>query len=97
MDNDNKELTNKARKRTQTQSFGASKREGHDSTKFYNRKLYNSNGSNENAQYDETPSKRSISKSVTAIYANDIVQIDLTIIAGLVIFLVLTSLSALKL
>jgi hypothetical protein len=45
----------KKRNGTETQSFGTSKREGHDSSKFYARKLYeNGNGTNEE-QYVEKP------------------------------------------
>lgn len=40
------------RERTKTQSFGVSKREGHDSSKFYKRKLY-SNSHYNNLEYNE--------------------------------------------
>ncbi|HEY8139723.1 MAG TPA: site-specific DNA-methyltransferase, partial [Nitrososphaera sp.] len=43
------------RKGTETQSFGVSKREGHDSSKFYARKIYGANGKPENVEYLETP------------------------------------------
>jgi modification methylase len=39
-----------AGKRTETSSFGVSKREGHDSSKFYRRKLYSGNNNNGDAQ-----------------------------------------------
>src|ERR671930_213968 len=39
---------NRSRKRisTETQGFGVSKREGHDSSRFYSRKLYRQNNTN---------------------------------------------------
>lgn len=36
-----------ARKTTKTSDFGASKREGHDSSKFYKRKLYDRSKNND--------------------------------------------------
>jgi len=38
---------------TQTSSFGVSKREGHDSSRFYNSKLYNSHESDTKETHDK--------------------------------------------
>lgn len=45
--------TAEKRKGTETQSFGVSKREGHDSSKFYARRMYDGNGKSEVIEYDE--------------------------------------------
>ena len=43
------------RKRTKARSFGASKREGHDSTKFYSSKLYKGLKTPSNQHETENP------------------------------------------
>jgi DNA modification methylase len=57
-------MKHQAKKRisTESSSFGVSKREGHDSSKFYKRKLYDltKNGSDTagNGEYEETPANK---------------------------------------
>jgi modification methylase len=56
-------MKHQAKKRisTESSSFGVSKREGHDSSKFYKRKLYDliKNGNDTgNSEYDETPANK---------------------------------------
>ncbi len=45
------------RERTETQSFGVSKREGHDSSKFYARKIYDNGNGTLEGEYVEQPIK----------------------------------------
>lgn len=49
----------KKRNGTETQSFGVSKREGHDSSKFYARKIYENGNGKDEEQYVEQPIKQS--------------------------------------
>ena len=46
-------MVKKKRKKTRTSSFGVTKRESHDSSTFYSRKLYQKNGEKSIIEYRE--------------------------------------------